>query len=311
MQIRLAALALVFAACAARPTSDWPKDIRATSADLVVRDGTLHYEHAGSGDALVFIHGGFGDRRMWDEQFAAFADRFHVIRYDHRGFGHSSLPAEPYSPAKDLVLLLDHLRVERAHVVGNSLGGTLAIDFALLHPARVQSLVLVCTGPNGYAYPEDYLERFRAVIRAADRDLSEGIALWKQHPMLAAAREEPLVWRKVEQMIDDNASVLRMEHWPGERLDPPAIARLAEIAVPALVVVGSRDEETMQRTADVLAREIRRAHKLVLDGTDHLPQLEAPDAFDAALREFLAEQEGAERAVRVEHARSASSRAAH
>ncbi|MFN0243368.1 MAG: alpha/beta fold hydrolase [Planctomycetota bacterium] len=291
MEFRLTALALVFAACAARPMSESSKEIRTTSADLPVRDGTLHFEHAGSGDALVFIHGGFGDRRMWDEQFAAFADRYHVIRYDHRGFGRSSIPGAEYSPAKDLVALLDHLRVERAHLVGNSLGGTLAIDFALLHPARVRSLVLVGTGPNGYAYPEDYLDRFRAVIATAERDLVEGVALWKAHPMIVAARERPDVWRTVEQMIDDNQRILRMEHWPGERLDPPAITRLGEIAVPALVVVGSRDEETMQRTADVLAREIRGAHKLVLGGTDHLPQLEAPDAFNAALREFLAGQE--------------------
>lgn len=258
------------------------------SGFIDVQGGQLYYEDCGSGPALVFIHGGFGDRRVWDDEFFELAQDFRVVRYDHRGFGRSSAPTGPYSPVADLRSLLDALGIDRAHLVGNSLGGELAIDFALLHPGRTASLCLVAGGPGGLAIPEEDRRAVGEVFAAAQEDLEHGLELWLAHPMLAAARQRPEVWRRVRALVSENRSVLRMEHWPNERLQPEAVSRLGELSLPALIVVGSRDTPLMREAADVLARGIPGARKVVLECANHLPQLEQPAVFNGLLREFLA-----------------------
>jgi len=104
-----------------------------------VPGGRLFFETAGSGEALVLIHGNAGDRRHWDAQMEL-AEQVLVIRYDVRGFGESSLPVEgqPYSNSGDLAALLDHLGIEEAHVAGWSMGSGIAVDFALAFPERAK-----------------------------------------------------------------------------------------------------------------------------------------------------------------------------
>src|SRR5271166_5735592 len=113
----------------------------------------LFYEVKGMGPALVLIHGGQMDSRMWDDQFALLAKQFTVIRYDVRGYGGSFQPDQLYSDTDDLAGLLDYLKVKNAHIVGLSLGGRIAIDFALVHPKRVKSLTLAGPGLAGYEAP--------------------------------------------------------------------------------------------------------------------------------------------------------------
>ena len=93
--------------------------------------------------------------------------KYRVIRYDHRGFGKSPAPESAYSPVQDLVDLLDQLKIDRAHIVGNSMGGSLGIDFTLLHPSRVASLTVVASGPNGVPVPQEDQDRMNAVFKTA------------------------------------------------------------------------------------------------------------------------------------------------
>src|ERR671936_3184279 len=106
----------------------------------------LHYEVAGAGPPVVFVHAGIADSRMWDAQFASFADDFRVVRYDIAGFGRSPLRGGPFCHWRDLVALLDELRIEQAALVGNSFGGRIALDVAIAAPERVSALVLVAPG---------------------------------------------------------------------------------------------------------------------------------------------------------------------
>src|SRR5438270_10481819 len=99
-----------------------------------VNGSRLYYEMMGEGHPLVLIHGGYMDRRMWDDQFAAFAEHYQVIRYDVRGFGKTELPQAPYSDRQDLYDLLQALGVTKTLLLGLSLGGEVAIDFTLEHP---------------------------------------------------------------------------------------------------------------------------------------------------------------------------------
>jgi 3-oxoadipate enol-lactonase len=108
-----------------------------------VNGTTLYYEVAGVGHPFVLVHGHLLDRRSWDEQFAVFAERYRVVRYDQRGFGDSGLitPGEPYSDRQDLSTLMQFLGIESAYLMGVSGGGALAIDFTLEHPEMVDALL--------------------------------------------------------------------------------------------------------------------------------------------------------------------------
>lgn len=114
----------------------------------------LYYETRGAGPAVVLIHGGQMDLRIWDEQVQPFARELRVIRYDIRGFGRSAAPSRPYSNTDDLAGLLRELGVEKAAFVGSSLGGAIATDFAIVHPELVEALVLSGPGLGGFNFTD-------------------------------------------------------------------------------------------------------------------------------------------------------------
>jgi len=156
--IRIAACALL-AACAPVPASVPPAPaagmLAADTGRVAVEGGTLYYEVRGSGPPLVLLHAGGVDLSMWDPQAASLARSFRLIRYDARGHGRSTAPAGPFSTVEDLRLLLGHLGVERASLVGVSMGAGVALDFAATYPNRVGRLVLVSTSgpPPGVPIP--------------------------------------------------------------------------------------------------------------------------------------------------------------
>lgn len=118
-----------------------------------IRDARLYYEQVGKGPDVVLIHGFTLDRRMWDSQVPALAEHFRVTRYDVRGFGRSIPVVGPHDPTADLRSLLDHLKIRQAHIVGMSMGGSIAIDFALSQPERVARLVLIGADMSGFPHP--------------------------------------------------------------------------------------------------------------------------------------------------------------
>ena len=131
-----------------------------------VNNASLYYETLGEGQALVLLHAGIADLRMWDPQFEAFARDFRVIRYDRRGFGRSEMVDGPFSQPDDLRGLLDHLGVERASFVGCSMGGAVAIDFVLGFPHRAHALVLVASAVGGYESDEPPPEEWDEIVAA-------------------------------------------------------------------------------------------------------------------------------------------------
>lgn len=280
-------LLLLFLALAAVPAAGQAPD--PAGAWLDVPGGRLYYETAGSGPAVVLIHGGFGDRRMWDDQLPALLGRHRVIRYDHRGFGRSSAPDTAYLATDDLRRLLDHLGVAKAHLVGNSVGGMVALEFTLAHPDRVASLVMVASGALGFPVPpEERTASAELFGGARTRPLAETVRMWEASPMLAATRERPAVRRRVAGMIADNAGIFTMAAWPFPPPGAPRAARrLGEVRVPTLLVWGDRDMAGVRRMADSTALGIRGARREVMPGTSHLPQMEEPARFNQLLLDFL------------------------
>ena len=141
--------------------------MRAVQGVATMNDGSLYYEVTGDGPPLVFLHGFSVDHRMWDSQVDFFAQHHQVIRYDLRGFGRSSLPTEPYAHVDDLRALLDHLQLTQATLVGLSRGGSVALDFTLTYPQRVDKLVLVDSVLGGYRWSTEQRQLDQAVWETA------------------------------------------------------------------------------------------------------------------------------------------------
>jgi pimeloyl-ACP methyl ester carboxylesterase len=225
---------------------------------------------------------------MWNAQWDALGDDFRVVRYDHRGFGRSSKPAKAYSPAGDLLGLLDHLGARTAHLVGNSMGGTLAIDFTLVHPGRVDRLVVVASGANGFPVPPEGVPEDTPVFEVARKQGTKAAAeLWLTDPMVAVASRDPSTRDLLRTMVVENREVFLMEHWPDEPLEPKAWARLAEIKAPTLVILGEKDIELVNTIGRGTAKGIGGASVEVIAGADHLPQMVAPAQVNELLRGFL------------------------
>ena len=142
--IAIALLLLVTLACASPPA--------VVEGMAPVTDGELYYRVYGRGEPVVLIHGGGLDHRMWDDQIEPLSETFRVIVFDVRGFGRSSSSEPRHRKFEDLAALLDHLEIRRVRLVGLSLGGRIAIDFALSYPDRVRSLVLAGPGLSGWRF---------------------------------------------------------------------------------------------------------------------------------------------------------------
>jgi 3-oxoadipate enol-lactonase len=267
-----------------------------TTGFVPVPGGQLFYERTGEGAPIVFIHAAIADRRMWNREFEKYSTGATTIRFDVRGLGRSPPATAPYSDVSDLRALLDHLRVDRATLVGCSNGGRLAIDFTVENPARVKSLLLVAAGLSGWT-PE--MDPEGQPVYEQDMARSAKIpADW------AAGREKEALagleayWTSattganlglVRTMMRENAHEIFTDSSArhNQPIEPPAAARLKSINVPTTILWGDRDEPTMAYICRRAAHGIPHARFVEVSGADHLINLSRPEAFDAALQPLL------------------------
>jgi 3-oxoadipate enol-lactonase len=242
----------------------------------------------------VLLHAGVGDRRLWDEQVDVFAERFRVVRYDARGFGDSPLPGGPFSFVDDLGAILDHLELERAALVGNSLGARTALEHTLVHPERTSALVLVGAPPMG-APSSAELEAFdteeEALLEASkvDEAVELNLRTWLADDVDPALRAR--VGEMQRRAFEVQLAAYSRDPEPGPvgwLDDPPVWERLDEVACPTLVIVGDRDVSAIHVVADRLAAEIAGARKIVMAGAAHVPARERPAEFNRIVLDFLA-----------------------
>jgi 3-oxoadipate enol-lactonase len=254
---------------------------------LPITGGHIAYDTAGSGATVVLLHGAFMDRRSWDAQMAPFAKQFRVVRYDIRPFGESSAPEEAYNVPGDLLRLLDHLKVDRAHLVGHSFGGAVALDFALQYPDRVGALVLAAALPNGFVPPQDELKHITAIFAAVKNGDDAIVEAWLAHPMWTVARTRPALVKELEAITRRNLAPFRMPFAPYVQMKPAAITRLADVRAPTLVIFGDRDMPSIKQSGQLVAKEINGAVLKVIPGADHALPLGWADEFNAAVLAFL------------------------
>ncbi len=262
------------------------------SGTVEIGDGKLYYEMAGRGEALVLCHAGFVDSGMWDGQWADFSQSYRVIRFDMRDYGKSDLAQGPVSRSKDLEHLLDRLGIQRAVLLGCSLGGSLVLDFALEHPEKVDGLILVSVSPSGFQMqgsPPDNLMEMMSAVESGDLERASElqIRIWVDGPFRQPEQIDPRVRQRVAEMSRIPVAHRAWEKDGAFPLDPPAVKRLDQIRVPTLIVAGALDHPELLRAADLMEKEIRQAKKVIIAGSAHVPNMEKPADFNRAVLNFL------------------------
>lgn len=284
-RVFVAAAAAGLAGCATTRSADTGQTGKAP-----INGTQIYYEVLGKGDPVIFVHGLTLDTRMWDDQFFDFAKRYRTVRYDARGYGRSGPVTGPFSIREDLRALMDHLDVKRAHIIGLSMGGRYAIEFALTHPDRVSSLVTVDAVLPGLPTP-NFGKEIGAIIAAGSKgNIADAKHLWLASSLFTPAREQPAVAARLKKMVDDYSG-WHFANGLGkyeENLNPPAAQRLAEIKAPTLVVVGEREIPELIAVADKITREVTGAYKVVIPNAGHMSNMEAPVVFNRMVLDWLA-----------------------
>lgn len=252
-------------------------------------------EGGGPGLPLALLHAGVADSRMWHSTVAAFAHERRVLRHDRRGFG-ETLVYEPcsYAQVDDLLAVLDAAGTNRALLVGCSQGGRIALDTALAHPDRVAALALVAPAVSGAPEPQAVspsiqalFEAYEAADAAGDLDALNAFEarVWLDGPLAEAGRIGGEARRLFLEM---NGRALRAGD-SGQAIDAPsAWDRLEQVAVPTLVLWGTLDFPHLAERCEQLVARIPGAQGSAIEGSAHLPSLDAPEALDVRLRSFLA-----------------------
>lgn len=250
----------------------------------------IYYEISGAGEPLVLINGSSLDLRMWDAQVDAFNQHFEVVRYDLRGIGKSAVPEKKFSHSEDIFHLLKFLDIEKAHVLGLSVGGAFAVDFAAEHPEMVDSLILTAAATSDLR--DEFSEGLSALsAMAKEKGVSEPIETLLKIPTFIAPENIEAI-EKTREILFRNARIFE-DDFPLIRLwQPPKIAikeMLSKMTAPTLIIVGSKDDLAIHEIAENLEKNINNSKKVCVEGAAHLVNMEKPKEFNQSVINFLQE----------------------
>jgi pimeloyl-ACP methyl ester carboxylesterase len=247
----------------------------------------LHYEVQGKGEAVVLIHSGGADLRDWELIAPQLAQTYQVITFDGRGAGQSPPLLEPADYVEDLRQLLDHLNLDRVILVGHSIGGQIATDFALTYPDRVTKLVLVAPGLSGFQFSPDVQQWF-AQIKAVAPDLEKMVELMLNHPVYSVVMSSPQRDRMIEMTTHNTKRSFEWKTFEMRWAQPPTIDRLSELQTKTLFIIGKQDMADNLHVAELFQQvpDIRFAY---IEGADHMPTLTHPDEVSSQIVHFLSE----------------------
>lgn len=251
---------------------------------------SLAYDIQGSGPLVVFLHGIGGNRTNWQEQLVHFGTKCCAVAWDARGYGGSDDPPSPLrfgDYADDMVRLLDHLRAERAHLVGLSMGGMIIQDVVGRYPARVATLTLVDTSCGFGGVPSEVRQDFLA--RRLE-PLERGLTPADIAPSLVTVLVAKQASSAVRERLRASLAALRPEPYKQALraiVTTDFRSVLPRISVPTLVIVGEEDTVTPPSASEFLVRNIADAVLVKIPAAGHLTNIEQPEAFNAALETFL------------------------
>jgi 3-oxoadipate enol-lactonase len=260
---------------------------------------SVWYDVHGDGPAVVLLHAGLSDSRMWGPQLRSFPRDHTVLRVDLPGFGRSPIESSPVSFRAAVREALDAAGVQRAAFVGTSLGGNTALELALESPERVSALVLVGAGLPSHEWSEEVKAYFTAEDEALEQgDLDAAVDVNLRTWLAGPNRSLDQIDLELQQLVADmqrQAFQLQRE-WSSDlrldRLEPPYSERLADVRAPALVLTGDEDVHDIHQIADRLMDGLPDAQRARIADAAHLPSLERPEEFDALVLEFLQTRDG-------------------
>ncbi len=276
----------------------WACSEKEVQADyVVVPEGKLYYEMQGAGEPLIFVHGHSLDSRMWREQVAAFADRYRVVTYDARGYGRSSKQREDllFTHCDDLVTLMDALGIEKAHLVGLSMGGFIVGDLLAMYPERALTATL-CEGhirsTPSINHPMTDAER-QEKQRSIDAVHAEGMEAYKarwfanlMHGGSAAERMREPLWEMVDAWDGWQATHHEVHcYYAREAMDT---LRSRQPLVPTLFIEGHRPNREAPRPSEMM-RYLPNSRMVVVPDCGHMVNMERPEVFNRELCRFLEE----------------------
>jgi len=263
-------------------------------ADAEVNGVRLHYELVGAGDAVVFVHGALLDHHDWDVVAAQLAQSFQVLSYDRRGHSQSSGTGTFDDDVADLAALIEYLRLAPVHLVGNSLGGCIALRLAVARPELLRSisahepplLALLADDPETRPAVEQVQHRVRAVLddlttgrtdlgaRRFVEEVAFGDGAWDRLP----SRAQKTIMGNTATFIEENTD-------PG--IYGIDLQALSQVAIPVLITQGTQSPPFFASVSDQLQAVLPQVERRVLQGVGHVPQLTDPDHYAAQLQAFI------------------------
>lgn len=272
--------------------------LNADALDVLVQEGLrLHVTRAGTGPPLVLLHGFTGSAETWNALRVALGTGWTTLTLDLAGHGRSGAPKDPSfytleAQTNHVLHALDALGLQRVAVLGYSLGGRVALRFALEQPARVTALILESTTP-GIADPGERAQRQAADSALASSIEQEGIAAfverWERLPMWdsqAALSPETRRRLQAQRMLNDPLGLANSLRGAGAGADPPQLDRLAGLRVPTLLIAGALDDKFVA-LAQIMERAVRGSRLTVVPDAGHAVHLERPEIFAQLVESFL------------------------
>lgn len=246
----------------------------------------LYYVVSGSGHPVVLITGG-ADVRNWAFVSPLLAKHYKVIAYDGRGTGKSPTPLEDVNHVEDLLSLLNHLVINKATLIGHSMGGQIATEFALNYPDRVSKLILLAPGLSGFNYSPEFLKSMKLVHEAAP-DVSKMVELLlsdSSYRIVTAGPHRKLMVQLLHHHMN------RMFEWPAVKTivpDPPAIERLGDLPSKTLLIIGEKDSPDNHRVADYFLKHAG-IRVLEIEAADYMVNLTHPEELCRQIIDFMEE----------------------
>ena len=266
----------------------YPATARAAPQAAEINGAQISYETCGVGaHAVVLVHDGLAASSVYDDVWPALCKRYHVIRYDRRGYGRSAASSAKYAPADDLKALLAHLGLSKADFIGASAGGGVVVELALQSPESVNKLVLIGAAIPGYPVSKEFIARlkdFIAAMQQGDADAATAAILASPHmiaPGNTVAREKLAAIRKADPNIHNPAA-------GGAQIrNADAMKRIGEVRAPTLILIGEADDPQNIAQAEALKMGLPNATLVAVPRAGHLLYLEQTDTFLRLVTQFL------------------------
>ena len=256
---------------------------------IEVDGGKIYYEEKGQGDAIVLLHPGLTDSRMWEKQVSGLSENYRVICYDQRGYGKSDIPTDYYSTNKDLLTLLDSLKIEKTNLIGICMGGLHALEFVIEYPQRVKKIALSGTAFLNWEYPEAVIKKNIEFSNIVQEGADKAIETIKTDPFWKKSYPSdkyPEAQKLFLEYLYQNKKAFSVD-WQLKKQDFTTIETVSEINNTVLIIRPEFEMDYVVEIADFLLENIKNSKSVELKNAGHFLNMESPERFNEIILEFL------------------------